>query len=145
MFQLRRCHAFLKRKRESVEHTLGKAELAQPGMRKRHIEGWVIATRARTSVGDEGHQFLEPRANLFAVDAKEHVPRILQVRVTAQDDALDVGGLERVTGSFDMLVPGLERPEPAQPQSRRIVAFRKVDETAPRWSLLSMFATVSVG
>ena len=132
VLQLRRCHAFLKRQRESVEHILGKTERAHTGMRKRHIDGRVIATRARASVGDEGNQLRQPRAHLvWLVDAQQHVLRVRQVRIPAQHHALDVGGFERVTRSVDVLVPGLERSESTQPQARRIVGFRKVDETAP--------------
>ena len=100
-------------------------------MRKRHVDGWVIATRAWAGVGDEGNVLRQPRAHLvWLVDPQQHVLRVGQVRVAAQHHALDVVGFERVTGSVDVLVPGLERSESTQPQARRIVGARQVEETA---------------
>ena len=100
--------------------------------RERDIERRLLPAGDRTSVGDVRQQRVEPPPNRGAVvDLQEHVARKLQVRVTAEDHALDVVCLESVAGCFDVLVAVLERSEPAQPQSRRIVSFRKIEQPLP--------------
>ena len=101
-------------------------------MRKRHVDRRSIATRAGSSIGDVRKYLRQPRAHrIRLVDAERHVLRVAQVRVAAQHHALDVVSFERVAGSVDVLVPCLERSESTQPQARRIVSPRQVNQTAP--------------
>ena len=141
-----RSETFVEWDRKPVESLGFDADGRESRARERDIERGLLAAGDRTSVGDVRQQRVEPPPNRCAVvDLQEHVARKLQVRVTAEDHALDVVCLESVAGCFDVLVAVLERSEPAQPQSRRVVTFRKIEQPLPIWSLLSMLATVSVG
>ncbi len=124
-----RSEPFVEWDRKLVESCGFDADGRESRARERDIERWLLSAGDRTGVGDVRQQRVEPPPNRGAVvDPKEHVARKLQVRVTAEDHALDVVCLESVAGCFDVLVAVLERSEPAQPQSRRVVTFRKTEQ-----------------